>query len=77
MMLDQDLDFVCQAGAEGCDSRLQKGNEVLILCSCSGLRINSQHLCVELRWNLLSSQRPRVDVLLCGSFLKCSPLLNP
>lgn len=28
-MLDQaDLDFVCQAGAEGYDSRLQKGNAV-------------------------------------------------
>lgn len=49
-MLDQaDLDFVCQAGAEGYDSRLQKGNAVPILCSCSGLRVNSWHLCIELR----------------------------
>lgn len=52
MMLDQaDLDFVCQAGAEGCDSCLQKGNVVPILCSRSGLRVNSQHLCAELRWS--------------------------
>lgn len=35
--------------AEGCDSHLQKDNVVPILCSCSGLRVNSQHLCVELR----------------------------
>lgn len=49
-MLDQaDLDFVCQAVAEGYDSRLQKGNAVPILCSCSGLRVNSRHLCIELR----------------------------
>lgn len=42
MMLDQaDLDFVCQARAEGCDSCLQKGN-VAPICALA-LALGSIH----------------------------------